>query len=246
MARTKSSKSKLSRQQLKAAITRLKRAGLSDIVTGSPTKRERDLARLIIRDESKAVKLTAAMAKRYEETTGHGIQIIRSGKKNIAIVSNRIGYTKTQISKGEPIFEGMVARVRPLKNGEIETIVLPINSTSIPKFIEQLKDHPSWNGLKTKSERFTLRFNVEGNFYGLNDPQQFGTMQQLATFLQGYKSAFAASQSSRKSQKDYLEMLEIVRIKKNGADLRNAEQIERFNMKKKLAAYKRKRKQRGG
>ena len=247
MARKKPTKSKFTKQELKAATARIKRSGLGEILTNSPSQRERNLAKQIALGNSDSVVISKAMAKRYKETSGHGIEIIeRPGKNPIAIGAKRLGYTKTRISKGEPIFEGMYARVRPLKGGEIETIVLPINSTSIPEFIEALKDNPEWNGLKTQNDRFTVRFHVDGATYGLNDPQQFGTMSQLAQFMQHYKSAHKAEGQSKRNQRKYLEMLEIVRVRKDRHDLRNEEQLERVAMKKKLAAYKRKRKQRGG
>lgn len=252
---TKSRKSGPSLQELRAGISKLNRAGLSNIKNPkSATRTKSNLTlfkkyRTVATGQSDTVKLSPKMAARYKAAKVPGITIIPappgSKKRPTAIVSKRTHYTRTQISKGEPIFEGMVARVRPLKGGEIETIALPISTNSIPKFIAELENHPDWNNLKMKGDRFTLRFNVEGNFYGLNDPRQFGTMQQLATFLRAYNSARSAAESSAKSQRDYLEMLEVVRIKKDHADLRNQEQKDRDQLKKKVRRYARLRKQRG-
>lgn len=250
---TKSSKSKAQLQALRKGLARINRAGLANVK--SPNSAGRTKANLalvkkfknVAAGNSDTVKLSAKMAAIYSKAKTPGVTIISAPKgskgKPVAIVSKKTGYTKTQISKGEPLFEGMIARIKPLKNGEIETIVLPISSSSIPQFIEALRTHPQWNDLKMKGDRFTLRFNVEGTIFGLNDPRQFGTMEQLATFLQGYQSAVAAANSNRKSQREYLEILEVVRIKKDKHDQRLPEQIERAEMQKKLRRYKRLRKQ---
>lgn len=244
---TKSRKSKGDLQAFRKSLSRLKRAGLSNVK--SPEKATRTKANVallrkfgaVATGNSSTVKLSPKMAALYREAKTPGITIVQpvkgSKQKPTAIVSNRVGYTKTQISKGEPLFEGMIARIKPLKNGEIETIVLPISTSSIPRFIEALRTHPQWNNLKMNADRFTLRFNVEGTVYGLNDPRQFGTMDQLATFLQGYQSAVTASNSSRRSQGQYLEMLEVVRIKKNRQDLRTTDQKEAGKLRKKLGRY---------
>lgn len=254
---TKSRKSGPGLQELRRGLSKIKRAGLADIK--SPAKATRTKANISLFNKFKAlatgnadsVKITPKMAARYTDARVPGITIIpapRGSKKQAtAIVSKRTNYTKAQVSKGQPIFEGMVARIRPLKNGEIETIALPVSHSSIPRFIEALKNHPEWNNLKMKgNERFTIRFNVEGKEYGLNEPRQYGTMAQLAEHLLHYTSAITASHSSAKSQREYLSMLEVVRIKKDQHDLRNSDQKGQDELKRKARRYAKMRKFRRG
>lgn len=248
---TKSSKSKAKTQEFRSALARIKRAGLANIKnpkTAKATKANKAIVQKfgkVASGKSLAVSISAARAKQYRDAKHSEVQIVKlAGGKFKAIVSKQTGYSKAQISKGEPIFEGMVARVRPMKNGEIEKILLPIRRTSIPNFIEQLRTNPEWDKLKMSKDRFTLRFNFYDEEKGLNNPAQFGTMEQLATFLQGYKSSVRASKSTRHSQREYLEHLEILRIKRNEHDLRDADQIraakDRERLKRRARVFKKK------
>lgn len=210
-------RSKVLRGSLQATrrdLAILKKKGL---FTGNPKKAPRSKKNLSLIKQYKKVlsgkadvwSIKPEMARRYKRAHLKGIKVA-SGDK--VIVDKKLGYSRTRIIKGDPVFENMIAHVKPLENGEIETVVLPERFTNVIKMVEGLKTNPEWNGLKKSKENFTFRINGAPALQG----QGFRTLSALADYLSHYKQV--ADKNYRGAHQLY-DLFEIVRVKR-GFNLR--------------------------
>ncbi len=212
MTRRRSRAKKPSLQATRTGLAVLKKKG---IFTGNPKKAGRSKANLalvrkykpVIAGKATVFKLPEKMAKRYRKARIRGLKVTDD---NRIIIDKKLGYDRAEIIKGDPVFKDMVAHVRPLENGEIQTVILPEKFRDIINLLKGVKESPDWNGLKKSKENFTFRVD------GAPAHQSFRTLSAMADYLSHYRTVEKGNARSRRA---FTEIFEIVRVKR-GIDLR--------------------------
>ena len=186
-------------RQLRKSLSTLKRLGLAFTRTNvrkkpKGTKRQRTIVAAfadILSGKAKAYKV-GPKAKDFADSGKRVVnnKIILPVEENVKIVTRK----------------GHVYRHRQLKGGKIRSEILPVKTTNLTKYIDELRT----SGRKPqKNKKFAFRF------YGNNSFMTFDNLDLLAGYFEQYKSVQAGFTGKKKNQQEIIENLEIIEVTKD-------------------------------
>lgn len=206
-------------------VSKLKKLGVAFTRSTPKTKKRSSKSkgiieqfRDIIEGRAKVHKIGKTGANKYDIAHLPGIRTIRN-RLIVPIEPGTISYVRA----------GNLYRKRVNEEGKVlqRTQVVPvaIHSTSIERFIEELRDNPELEKSLKKGNYWSFRF------FGNNSYATFETVELLANYWETYESVMLSIKEELEQQQEYIEALEIFQVPK-GTNMRDAANgFKRYNRK---------------